>query len=746
MAMIVNNLKNKSLYHFIKYKMGGSSWVLHCGSQFKAPGQSNVDFDLNLNQTLEFPDETKCSITNIAVPLNFPNTCDSFDNRTWKFKFRMYCLPTLTRGTNSHNRTLSSYIVDENTMNSTVLHSEYEMVVRVPEGSYQQSDKELNFTENSTLPQIAGCVRPPIRINDINATTAPIYNSVTGIASNVNYSDLGQVANMVGSAIPLNNGEPWHSEAWSQLLLPSHRFGINAAQRNRFFNEALQSAIWKAQQDIRISSLLGTDGLGAALNTWTEPNIATAAQLNENEKYKLRILKFLISEMNITVMPHANTQLSFAIRSNFAQNSDLATNIQNYLANGQFFTPMFTSYGIFAGAASSGQLTTYKQLNPWMIGTYTSGTLNGMPTHFIQCQITAPDGIRFKGRSVTNSLDYYSMQYRQTGTANQNTAVLITSNDAHWKSTGGSNTVAFSENASQQIGAGGTVPMAPSGNFTPYGLTWTSFSIEADRSDYFKNFVKQDGSDGWFACCYFGLKTPSSDSTSTNTAASAAEAADRFPFADQGVFMYAPMTEDRGTTLHLQYINDVQVNHTRNTSTINYATANAPGTNDHQLVSYPNATVSPPSLNAEYLSGVFTGYTVFVSSNSFRYKSIPAIGAENLGLIYNNYPTMDCESFKSIIIEIEFNGMSIGNHMKFTGSGECKRVRMTKRIPISNIEWGEIKTVNQDSSDMVDYGTCLGLSKVSSIKCRILNEKGEILKLANVDSFPPWTFSLCFEC
>lgn len=694
-----------------------SSWILHCGSQFKNTGQSNVDFDLNLNQTLEFPDETKCSIMNLSIPTSVPNVCDSFDNRTWKFKFRMYALPTLNAfvGGTANLRSNLAYTVPGPTtaMDASLLHSEYEMTVLIPEGNYQQSDADLNFTESTNIPQVAGNI-------GLQATSTAA----------------------VASALATDDGSFANTTINSQMLIPSHRYGVASSGRNRTYAEALQYAIWHTQQNIRFSIVKGTDVVPPSRTiTWTNPAGASAIQLAANETYKLRILKYLISEMNITVNTNANHQLNFIFRSNFAQNqpTGLASNINLYLANQQFLAG-----GVPVVGAPSGQLTTSIHVNPWM----QTVAQSGIPTHFVQCQITAPANVRYKGRTVSNCLDFYNLQYRQTLAAHQgaNLNISLISGDAHYQDAA----LAAAPPVRCQEGACYTGPtvIGPTdlqlGNFTPYGLTWTGFSIGADRTDSFKGFVKQDGTDGWFGCAYFGVRQSALDT-----------------FDVQAVYMYAPVFQPpTPTNTYLQYINDVQVNHVRNTATLSYADAGAVGgiatvagvplsivgtASNGNLTLYPSAGANiGVSGDGGFISGVFTGYSVFVTSAQIVSPALSAFGTANLISNLYNLHGMDCESHPTFIIEIEM--MGIGNHMKFTGSGECKRMKIIKRIPLSGTSYGGFLRSNIDSQSVSDYGTCLGLSKVSSIKCRVLNEKGEVLKFSQPDTFPPWTFSLCFEC
>lgn len=720
--------------------MTGSSWVVHCGSQCKSPGQSNVDFDLNLNQTLEFADDTRCSIMNLCIPTSVPNVLDSFDNRTWKFKFRLYALPSLPAGTVTSNSTANKYTVTTTSFDTAVLHSEYEMVVSIPEGSYQQSDAEANFTESTNTPQVAGCVRSPIRINfDASLVTDPVGPTV-----GPNYS-----AALMTTSVPLDDNGPWHQLLNSELLIPSHRYGINGTGRNRTYAEALQYAIWHTQQNIRFSVVKGTDVVPTTkLSTWTEPNVATASQLVANETYKLRILKMILSECNITVNTNANHQLDFIFRTNLVQNTDLASNLHHYFGNLNFMTPQFNSLGTFAGGASSGALTTYRQLNPWAC-VATGGGLtiqDGSPTHMIQVQITPPSNIRFKSRTISNCLDYYQLRYRQTlSTSIGTNNILFTSMDNHWKS---SNAVpvpsaAITENQGMPSDLTNNTPFANTGNFTPYGLTWTGCPVTSDRTDGFRKFSVQDGTDGWIPLAYFGVKNPETQVASNL-------------WTSQGVFMYAPLFEP-SDSFSLQYINDVQCNRFRDTGTnggaVEFCSATAPAAYPNAQVVGHNLALYPPTgrpsdtvsgARAEFISGVFTGYSVFVTSAQIISPSLSSFGAANLiGNLYNLH-AMDAESHPTFIVEIEMLG--IGNHMKFTGSGECKRTKIVKRVPLSGTSYGGFLRANADAQEVVDYGTCIGLSRVSSIKCRILNEKGEVLKLSQPDTFPPWSFSLCFEC
>lgn len=657
--------------------MTGSSWILHCGSQFKSPGQSNVDFDLNLNQTLEFADDTRCSVMNLNIPTSVPNVCDSFDNRTWKFKFRLYALSaTPARVAAVAGVTPYNSYDPAATCSSALLHSEYEMSVPIPEGSYQQSDSELNFTESTNIPQRADSAFPQ--------------------------RDLGGAA--VASVVTVDDNTPANAIAYSQMLIAGHRYPIATSGRNRTYQEALQYAIWHTQQNMRFNALKGSDGLGTKTITWTDPNTPpNATQLLANENYKQRILRYIISDINITVNANANHQLDFIFRTNLSPKSGTLTGtlgtssqLNSYLANGNYFLPAGVSVPFTGG--TSGELTSSLQVNPWM----QVGALDGSPTHFLQVQITAPVNVRFKSRTVQNCLDFYSVQYRQTLTTAGVANTQIVAADCHA-------TVA----AARTEDAGGN------GNFTPYGLTWTGFPVTADRTDFFKDFSKQDGTDGWIPLAYFGVRQAAADT-----------------FANQAVYMYAPLVHFApAATKRLVYINDVDCNHNTNSATISYGT----------LSIYPAlGAAAGVAGNNEMTSTVFTGYSVFVTSAQIISPSLSSFGAANLiGNLYNLH-AMDCESQPTFIVEIEM--MGIGNHMKFTGSGECKRTKIIKRIPLSGTSYGGFLRANADAQEVADYGTCLGLSKVSSIKCRVLNEKGEVLKFSQPDTFPNWTFSLCFEC
>lgn len=654
-----------------------SSWVLHCGSQFKTPGQSNVDFDLNLNQTLEFPDETKCSIMNLCIPTSVPNVLDSFDNRTWKFKFRMYAMNAALTRTGAVTGIAPYHSYDPSTTcSSALLHSEYEMSVPIPEGSYQQSDAELNFTESTNIPQRADNAFPQRDLGSVAATTAVAV-------------DNNAVANCI---------------TYSQMLIAGHRYPIATSGRNRTYQEALQYAIWHTQQNIRFNALKGTDGLGGKTITWTNPAAPpTSAELLANENYKQRILRYIVSDINITVNTNANHQLDFIFRTNLSPQSGTITGgfgtssvLNNYLANANYFLPAGT---LPFTAGTSGELTSSIQVNPWM----QVGVQTGEPTHFLQVQITPPANVRFKSRTVQNCLDFYNLQYRQTLTTAGTANTQIIAGDCHATAAG-----ARTEDA------------ASGGNFTPYGLTWTGFPVSADRSDLFKDFSKQDGTDGWIPLAYWGVRQVANPN-----------------FNEQVVYMYAPLVYFAAgvPTKRLVYINDVDCNHNTNSPTISYGT----------LSLYPSSGVTDGDpAKSEMISSVFTGYSVFVTSAQIVSNALSSFGAANLiGNLYNLHP-MDAESHPTFIVEIEMLG--IGNHLKFTGSGECKRVKIIKRVPLSDTSYGGFLRANADAQEVADYGTCIGLSKVSTVKCRILNEKGEVLKLSQPDTFPPWTFSLCFEC
>lgn len=729
-----------------------TSWVLHCGSQHKTSGNTNVNFDLNLNQTLEFPDDTKCLIANLCIPNNVPNVSDAFDNRTWKFKFRMYAYQESTAVAADTGRLspLTTFVSDgvQRTSNAfsvvaatpaPILHSEYEMIVPIPEGSYQQSDAEANFTESTNIPKVAGCIRQPIRINNINAST---ITDVVGAGPDYTATNTGTAANFT-------DGRSFHAELYSQLLCPSHRYGSSTSGRNRTYAEALQYAIWHTQSNIRFSMVKGLDNLTPG------PTVAatfvdgtTPANLAANEIYKLRILKLLLSEMNITVNTNANHQLNFIFRSNFAQNSDLASNINHYLANPTFMSPTFAS--MLGLTNPSGGLTTFRQVNPWAadgsgVAPWGVGdaTAAGCPTHFIQCQITAPKAVRFNARTVQNCLDFYNVAYKPTIAAQFSPAVnnvQVLGMDSHWKSSIGVPSAAIVENTGQPATSASNpaLPVSNTGNFTPYGLTWTGHAVTKDRTDAFRYFTVQDGTDGWFGCAYFGVYQKNAACT----------------YAQQGVFMYAPAQDFAiGATnnTYLQYINDVQCNHVTDSAAIQYPAVTAPSVFPalqvpfHNLVLYPGANViGVGGPRGEFLSGVFTGFSVFVTSAEIINPSLSSVGLSNLIGNLKELHAMDCESTPTFIVEVELMGVS--NHMKFNGQQDVKRVSIVKRVPLNAASYGGFMRSNADSQEAIDYGTCLGLSKVSSIKCRILNENGQVLSLAQPDSFPPWSFSLVFEC
>ena len=633
-----------------------SSWVLHCGSQHKVPGQSNTDFDLNLNQTLEFPDETKCTVFNVNIPNSVPNVCDAFENKTWQFTFRMYAVAAALARTGLVTGQLAynNYTVD-NKVSGGLLHSEVTLTVSVPDGNYQFSNNDTNFTENTYINEIADEIVTHIQVGS-GASTAS--------------TDISAPA--TGAAI-----------LWSQLYAPSSRYGVTTGDRNRTYIEALQKAIRKAQQQMRV------DSLSAPYDTWTDPNAApTAAQLVSNENYKKRILKFLVSDMYISVQANANHQPEFIIKSNFS-NGNVLANHANVLANAFFFPPAGTIP--FTGS-SSGALTAGWMVNPWM----TLAAVNGAPTHFIQAKITAPNNIRFQGRHAMNCLDFYVNQFFPILSTTAVGANRILIGDVHPVAVAAQN----ESNA---------------GNFTPYGYTWNSFPITESRSDVFKTFVVQDGTGGWFPCCYFGVRCSANDVT-----------------AQVAQYMYAPVYFSG--TPYLCYINDLAFNHRTKTNPIQAGTT--------ALYPVGGANVGVPA-NNEMSSTVFTGMSVFVSSAALASDSTYYIGPANFSKRVINIPTMDYESNPTFIIEIEMFGS--GNHMKFTGSGECKRVKIVKRMSFNDLTYGGFIRNNVDGQSTLDYGTCLGLSKVSSIKCRILNEKGEIINLNHTDSFPQWTFSLVFS-
>lgn len=704
-----------------------TSWVLHCGSQFKPAGQSNVDFDLNLNQTLEFPDETKCTVFNLNVPNCVPNVCDSFDNRTWYFKFRLYAYANTislvggTAGTEPwhlvYNADMTSAITQ-----AAILHSEYTMQVQIPEGSYQESDQEPNFTESTNISENS--------VNTHTQAVLPAAAAARGIVGDTTATGMGTIG---ASKSDASANFPYY---YSQMSIANHRYAVTTGSRNRTYAEALQKAIRHKQQQIRTEALLGIDGLGATQLLWTDPTAAyNTASFTVNQNFKQRILRFLVSEMNITVQTNGNHQPEFLFRTNLTSGNNA---IQNYLSNRLFFNHSGASQTdiVFGTPHASEPIQTGRQLNPWLQGTTAQ---NGSPTHFIQCQITAPAAVRFAGRSVSNCLDFYHSQYFQTKQDHRKTLTAagggtvyspninsqIISSDLHQVTT----TAADQSKASTTASGVGI--------FTPWGMTWTCHPIIANRTDPFSVFTNQDGTDGWFACCYFGVR-------SIGTAP--------MSFSSMGTYMYSPVVSSDLATKRLVFVNDVNVNRTtKNTSnftslevvTTAGSTLLAPNC---ALLTYGTNSVYPTgalAASGELLSDVFTGQSVWVTSASFDMPSRYLFGSYCLSRQFYNIPTMDYESTNTFIIEIEM--MGTGNHMKFTGINECKRVKITKRMTLSKETHGGFLKMNNDGQQTIDYGTCLGLSKVSSIKCRVLNERGEVLKFANLDSFPPWTFSLAFE-
>lgn len=652
-----------------------SSWVLHCGSQHKVPGQSNTDFDLNLNQTLEFPDETKCTIFNVGIPNCVPNVCDAFENKTWQFTFRMYAMPTQLTAAGADRVgkvgglfAYHTYTIANSSPSNGLLHSEVTLNVSIPDGNYQFSNTDNNFTENTYINEIADEIvaHPHDGPGTYNVTAS---NDISNYTANTSWS------------------------TWSQLLVPSSKYGITTGDRNRTYIEALQKAIRKAQQQMRYDSLTGNDGLGGVQLLWTDPNTGPSAdQLLANENYKKRILRFIVSDMYICVSANANHQPEFIVKTNMSTysnaNASLASNYSDYLANAAFFGPVGTIP--FTGG-SSGTLTAGWQVNPWM----TLFANDGAPTHFVQCKITSPNNIRFQGRHVMNCLDFYVNQFFPILSTTTTSINRILPGDAH------------------SIAIGAKVETtSTAGLFTPYGHTWTSHPITYTRSDPFKAYTVQDGTDGWFNCCFWGVRN------AANSAISAV-----------GQYMYMPVYYNNNSWL--VYVNDVAFNHRTKTNPVQAGT----------LALYPAGLGT--AANSEMTSNAFTGVSVFISSSALASDSTYYTSAGNLGRSIYNIPTMDYESIPTFIIEIEMFGS--GNHMKFTGPGECKRVKITKRMSLLSNTYGGFIKANMDGQTSIDYGTSVGLTKVSSIKCRVLNEKGDVIKLTNLDSFPAWTFSLAFE-
>lgn len=665
-----------------------SSWVLHCGSQHKTPGQSNTDFDLNLNQTLEFPDETKCTIFNVNIPNSLPNVCDAFENKTWEFTFRMYALggTALPERARVDGRGATNTFALTDQITSGLFHSEYTLRVSIPDGSYSQSASENLFSEPSHVIGIADSI--------YNQNHIPAGAGVSTAST-----DLTVAAN---------------SQVYSQLLVPAHRYSYSTGDRVRTYAEILQTYIRHEQQILRNQALTGTDGLGGVQIIWTDPADATVAQLAANENYKQRIIRWIVSDMNINVFTNANNQPEFVFRTNLCHYAGVApvgtapgvsptgTIHSHYLGNAFYFGPVGT---VPMGATPSGQLTTSVHVNPWM----NAGVLTGIPTHFVQAKIKAPANIKFKGRSATNCLDFYHKQFVTIPTATAANTSKAIIGDIHNTAAGAS---------TERAG----------GNFTAYGNTWNTFPITADRNDLLKPSVFQDGTDGWFGCCYFGVRKAASNSVNT------AEL-----LAHEVVYMYSPavFTTAGEPALYLTFVCDVELS--RRIKGV------APALGSNTI--YPqvgDAGEIGGALQNEMLSNIFNGTSVFVSSARLPTSSSLFTGPANFGCRLIDVPTMDYESTPTFIIEIEMFGT--GNHMKFNGSGDCKRVSIMKRMVLNSETYAGFISNNANGESTFDYGTSLGLSKVSSIKCHVLNEKGEVIRLTHADSFPPWTFSLAFEC
>jgi hypothetical protein len=560
----------------------------------------------------------------------------------------------------------NTFLVDTH-LSSALFHSEYTLTVRLPEGNYQSSAVDLNFTENDHISNFSDHIYTQ-KINGGN----------------------------IGADVDLN--DPAQSLEYSEMIVPGHRYGYTRDDRDRTYIEALQKAIRKAQQNVRYQALTGSDGLGSVLISWTDPASVgiTPVQLLANENYKNRILRFIVSDMSINVFANANHQPEFSFRTNMTHSSSVGTNgtvFSQYLGNLHYFAP----FPIVVGAAS-GLLTSAEQVNPWI----SALARDGQPSHFVQCRITAPNNVRFKGRSVSNCLDFYVDQYINAPTTTPtlpvapNSRILV--GDIH------------------SVAAATPIERA-GGNFTPYGYTWTTHPISNDRTDVFKPFTIQDGQDGWFACCYFGIRKAASPTTMLNTVS----------------YVYMPVFYNNNT--YLSYVCDVDMNQRMKNSLPKYGP---------QTLHPVGGAAVGVAANNELISDFFSGVTVTVSSSSLPTLSTVYIGPANFGRSFINKPTMDYESVPTFIIEIEMFGT--GNHMKFTGSGECKRVKVIKRMTLNELSYSGFLKNNTDGQQTLDYGSCLGLSKVSSIRCRVLNEQGEVIRLPFTDSFPHWTFSLGFEC
>lgn len=641
----------------VKQKMGSTSWIVHAGSQYKSSGQSNTSFDLDLNQCLEFDNTATCSLTNINIPNTFPNVSDAFGNRTWSFTFRYFAVtPTQdpnVAGVGTATRPFYTYTA----LAFTSMLKEYTMTVSIPEGFYAVPYDANTATLNENIPAIAQTPFPLEQLARLDYGTPTARDIDT-----TNYHKLR-----------------------SEFIQIMHKHGIGTVEQSRTYVEALQKAIWQEQQRLRNNALYG----------YANPVTAnTDAEVS-------RIMDTLISEMVIVPIINKYHQLEFLIRSNFANGHETAavagasgpatvyargTNINVLLANSNYFP-------------------TNVAVNPWSDRTTAIASGSAAPTHCIQCKITAPTGVRFSGKSVTNCLDFYNLAYKPLNSD----AIAVPSAQM----VGG--------DVYQLVNAAFATPNAAptkAGDFTAYGTTWTTHSILRGRTDPLKDFTLNtfNREDGWFNCAIWGVLN--------GTAAGVKQ---------QGVYMYSTCyAKGEANKYVLHPVNQVQQNRTASSSYTAWATV---------YERYPSGADSVPT-KSEYITDVFTGTTVRVSPNELSSNATAYFSWDNLFATYKSIMPMDVIEPPVFNIEVDMFGVS--NHIMFTGKQEAKRVKLLKRVTGNGV-FGEIIKNNEENQDIMDYGTNVGMTRVNNIQVRVKDNSGNVITFSDPTAFPDWFFTLIFK-
>lgn len=474
----------------------------------------------------------------------------------------------------------------------------------------------------------------------------------------------------------------------SEFMQTMTRHPIATLERSRTYVEALQKAIWQEQQRIRNNVLYGYGGAAPAAGSADEAS---------------RVIETLISELVIVPIVNKYHQLEFLIRANFSTGVEaiatataanvtatatinaFGSDINNILANPRYFTIL-------------GVVNT---VNPWGIN---ASNFVMTPTHALQCKIVAPSSIRFTGRSVTNCLDFYNLSYNKLDAA----TVPAAGNQL----VGG------------DIYAGTALPYIPTlqktGNLTAYGNTWNTHSILKGRADGLRNFTINNFNnteDGWFNCAIFGVGTKFSAGAPARI--------------EQACHMYSTMYNTPLASYRLQLVTMVEQNRARKTQYSAFSTAN--------IVSYPTGA---SAANCEGISDVFTGTSVRVSPNELLTPSTAYFSWDNLFAVYKNIIPMDVVD--PVVINVEVDMFGVSNHFMFTGKQECKRMKLVKRLT-GSATFGSMLKNNEESHGTMDYGTNVGMTKVSTIQVRVKDNLGNVISFSDPTAFPDWYFTLVFE-